>query len=123
MRWMLAVFLILLAPGAAWAAGCCSPEGALLELEERHKIALVTHQLERSVDFGDEGRVVLESVQVQQPEVRVYDGGTAIVTGLWEVRGTVDGRPVASPRRFTHVWIQGGGGWTLMSSDVIATRD
>lgn len=123
MRWMFTLFLTLLAPAAAWAAGCCSPEGALLELEERHKTAFVTHQLERSVDFHAEGRVVLDSVELQETEVRVYEGGTAIVTGLWAVQGTVDGQRVDTPRRFTHVWIRGDAGWTLMSSDIVATRD
>lgn len=127
MRWIFALVLTLLAPAAAFAGGdCCSarsPEKALLDLEERHKVAFVTYLLERTVDFGAEGRVVVQDVQVQDPQVRVYEGGTAIVTGLWQVRGTVDGRPAETPHRFSHVWVRGGEGWTLMSSESIATRE
>lgn len=122
MRWFFAVLFSFLAPAAAWAGGV-STEQALLALEERHKTAFVTYQLERAVDLEATPRVVLDSVEVREPEVRVYEGGTAIVTGLWQVRGTVDGQRVDEARRFAHVWVEGEGGWTLMSADAVATRD
>ncbi len=117
MRWMVWTLMALLFAGGAAHAGTECPKGAVLELENHLKNALATRYLEDSRWGAPEGLNLEEvfGVELLEPEVRVYDPSTAIVTGTWKVVGLQKGCRVESCRRFTHVWILVEGEWRLMS--------
>lgn len=55
---------------------------------------------------------VIENADVK---LRTY-GGTAVVTGTSIQSGTSDGKPWQGKFRFTRVWVQMQGKWTMVSS-------
>lgn len=70
---------------------------------KQHKMTGRFRVGERSVD--------IDRILPSEVEVRIYNGDTAIVTGLWELHGGAATRKV----HFTHVWVKVGGEWKLAS--------
>jgi len=60
-------------------------------------------------------RFDVDKVETSQVKVRLYNGDTAVVTGLLTFQGLYNGKPMDVPRRFTHVWVKQGHDWKLVS--------
>lgn len=116
MRWMVWTLIALLFAGGVAYAGTECPKGSVLELENHLKNCLATRYLEDSRWGAQEGTSFEEvfGVELLEPKVRVYDAGTALVTGTWKVVGLQKGCRVESSRRFTHLWILADGQWRLI---------
>jgi len=61
---------------------------------------------------------VVESLEQKDMQVNVYNDDTAIVTGVEETDAKLNGKPVSTVRRFTHVWVKQKGQWKLASIHV-----
>ena len=116
MRYYLFLLTFLLLGGSALAQGSAplSPENTVLQLESQNRTALAAEGL-----IDPHWQAVAENqlsrVDLEEPQVRVYNGTTAIVTGVWKISGTHEGQPFETSRRFTHLWIQVGEGWKLFT--------
>ena len=56
--------------------------------------------------------------------VRSYGPGVAVVIGTSREKGTTkDGKPFDRALRFTETWVQRGGQWQCVASQVMKTRD
>ena len=112
MRWFLSLLALLLLSGAGLAAPGPS-ETAVLQLEEQQRRVLASQELAspRRADSLEQ----VSRVELRDPQVRVWDDHTAIVTGVWKIAGFQGGRPVEAGRRVTHLWVRGGGDWQLRS--------
>ena len=113
MRWylnLLAAFLVL---GSVALAQTPTPEAAVLQLENQQRLNLAVGCLDSDRWEAEPGQVT--RVDLHDPEVRVFDGHTAIVTGTWQVQTLRDGHNVQSSRRFTHLWVQVDGAWRLVT--------
>jgi len=116
MRWKVWILIAWFFGGGMAYAGTECPKGAVLELENHLKTSLATRYLEDSRWGAQEGLKFEEvfGIDLLEPEVRVYDEGTALVTGTWKVVGLQGGCRVESSRRFTHLWILVDGQWRLI---------
>lgn len=56
------------------------------------------------------GNIKITANEVSDLKVRVY-GDTAVVTGKASTKGTIGGRDVKSPMRFTRVYVKKDGKW------------
>jgi len=56
-----------------------------------------------------------ESIVASDIQVRFYRD-TAVTTCLWSARSTIEGQRVGAQLRVTHVYINGGRGWRVVSS-------
>jgi len=56
------------------------------------------------------GAISLQSNDVDDLKVQVY-GNTAVVTGRSNPKGTIDGKDVSGPIRFTRVYVKRNGNW------------
>lgn len=107
---ILAAFLILC--GAARAENL-DPDATILQMENLQRLTLAADCL-RPIP-GEVGPEQLTRVEVLDPQVKVFNGHTAIVTGTWEIEAMQDGCSVQTSRRFTHLWVQVDGEWRLIS--------
>ena len=64
--------------------------------------------------YAPGGRIKLDSSDVSDLLARVY-GNVAVVTGVWHLAGTQDGRAHKSQMRYTHVWVWRDGRWQVAS--------
>lgn len=112
MRWFLSLLALLLLSGAGLAAPQPS-ETTVLQLEEQQRLRLASQAM--ADPRGDDPLDQVSRVELREPQVRVWDDHTAIVTGVWEIAGVQAGRPVEASRRFTHLWVRVGGDWQLRS--------
>ena len=113
MRWyltILAAFMILCGAARAETPG---PETTILQMENQQRLTLAAGCLESDRWEAAPGQVT--RVEVLDPQVKVFNGHTAIVTGTWQVEALQDGLSVQSSRRFTHLWVQVDGEWRLVS--------
>lgn len=115
-RWTLSILVFLLLGGTALATPG-SPEDAILHLEDQHRLALAAEDVgaPRRDLAGPAFVEHLSRVDLRDAEVKVYEGHTAIVTGVWEIVGTRGDNPARSVRRFTHLWVFVDGEWKLVS--------
>lgn len=60
-------------------------------------------------------RFVCEEIHESDVRVTIYNHDTAIVSGVWVIRGQTHGREIEVPRVFTHVWVREEGEWKLVS--------
>lgn len=116
MRWTVLILTAFLLAGSVAHAGPECPKSALLELENHHRQTMATECLEDSRWREPDGDSMEEifGIDLVEPEVRIYDQHTAIVTGTWRVVGLQKGCRVESLRRFTHLWILADGKWRLI---------
>lgn len=76
---------------------------------------------DRKEQIGAFGTLItVEDVQLSDLKVRFY-GDTAIVNGIWTIKGVWDGKPMG-PRSYTHVWVKEGGDWKLASRHLSIQR-
>jgi ketosteroid isomerase-like protein len=61
------------------------------------------------------GRVTYQSITEDGVVVRQY-GGTAVVTGRTKAKGKDGGKAFDSDHRFTRVWVQAPGRWSLVAA-------
>jgi ketosteroid isomerase-like protein len=136
-RLVVALALILLGTLEAARATPADDQAAILHMEERHRQALIQADSqalkamlvsdvrmiwpdgsETDLDsfFKYLGKEVkITSVKQSELTVRVYNGDAAVVTGRWEVEGTLWGRKMEAPRRFAHFWVKQNGQWKLVA--------
>ena len=74
----------------------------------------VIANLQQSLALYRSGRIVLSTSEETSLEVRIY-GDTAVVTGIWNISGTVGGQPRSGRMRFTRVWVREGRDWKMAS--------
>ena len=60
-------------------------------------------------------QLVFESVERIDSRVRLY-GSSAVVTGQTRMRGRYQEQSWSAHSRYTHVYVQGDGGWRLASA-------
>jgi ketosteroid isomerase-like protein len=63
-----------------------------------------------TMDAIKSGAISLQSNDVDDLKVQVY-GNTAVVTGRSNPKGTIDGKDVSGPIRFTRVYVKRNGTW------------
>jgi len=63
-----------------------------------------------TMDAIKSGAISLQSNDVDDLKVQVY-GNTAVVTGRSSPKGTIDGKDVSGPIRFTRVYVKRNGAW------------
>lgn len=68
-------------------------------------------------------RFNVDKVETSQVKVRLYNGDTAVVTGLLSFQGLYNGKPMDVPRHFTHVWVKQGRDWKLVSRHLSRSQD
>jgi ketosteroid isomerase-like protein len=67
-----------------------------------------------SLEIYRSGRIHLDSSEETDLAVRIY-GDAAVVTGVWNIRGTLAGRQQSGRMRFTRVWVRTKDGWQMAS--------
>jgi ketosteroid isomerase-like protein len=61
------------------------------------------------------GQITFGAIEAADPRVRLY-GTTAIITGRTRMTGALAGMPFTVASRYTHVLVQDGGRWRLVSA-------
>ena len=61
------------------------------------------------------GQVVFDSIEPAERRVRAYDK-TAVITGRTAMSGSFAGAPFSAASRYTHVFVDRGGGWRLVAA-------
>lgn len=135
---------------AAAAAYADQPEpvaaaaASIIELDRQLNEAIIAHDEARARQFYDDDfilsvagggikrkedmladirnpAVVLTVCQTSQVQVRVR-GGTAVLTGILQQTGTVNGRPIDVKLNVTDTWVWLGGKWLLLAGHASLAR-
>jgi ketosteroid isomerase-like protein len=69
---------------------------------------------QRLQQFQDAG-LSFESVGSEQQSVRAF-GNTAIVTGIYNVKGVANGKPIDGQYRYLDVWVKRDGQWQAVAT-------
>ena len=67
------------------------------------------------IDLVGSGQLRFETVDRIEARVRLY-GGAAVVTGQTRMQGRYGEQQFATHSRYTHVYVEGQGGWRLASA-------
>ena len=61
------------------------------------------------------GYVVVETGVISDARTRQYNSDTAVMTGTWKVKGTIQGQPLDTNAAFSVVSAKQGSGWKLVN--------
>lgn len=137
--WSLAAIALILVSAAAWAQQTTGDDaGRILALEKawNHALevkdakaldmllanSLVSVDIDGSVATKGEFLASIKDpsyqpglVVTEKADVQVY-GNAAVVTGIFRVKGTSDGKPYLRRERYTDTWIKIDGTWQCVAS-------
>ncbi len=60
------------------------------------------------------GAIKYDSITVREAKIRTY-GDTAVVTSLFSVKGTINGKPFSGDVRNIRVWVKHKGDWKIVA--------
>ncbi len=68
------------------------------------------------------GYVVIETGVVSDARTRQYNSDSAVMTGMWKVKGTVQGQPLNANSAFSVVSTKQGNGWKVVNVQFTPTK-
>lgn len=68
------------------------------------------------------GFVVIDTGVVSDARTRQYNSDSAVTTGYWKVKGTIQGNPIDATSAFTLVSAKQGNGWKIVNVQFTPTK-
>jgi signal transduction histidine kinase len=111
----------------AFFKGMLDEDAALIEKNTASDFIIVSYdgmmaEKDLVIQGVSGGFVSIETGEVSGLQVRSYNDNTAVVTGTWKVKGSIQGNPLTGDIIFTAVCIKNANNWQMVNMQFTPAR-